>query len=84
MLMHLSVSDSRKKTIVNRRRPNSLETTYPTPPIVGRFLANHILQNRLTKVIQFGTVTVAGANEIAQEHLQFRVLDPSMESGELA
>ena len=81
MMMHFSSGED--GPIVNQRRPQKHFSTYPNSPalaaLVGDAAAEHLLNEPAPAVCR----RAADAERYAERALNFRVLDPSMESGQL-
>jgi len=83
MLMHFSVGSSQAKLLVNHRRPRRTFSTYPNSPAVARFMAREVIAYLLKQPIPKVCHSHSEAERYAERALRFRVLDPSMESGQL-
>lgn len=83
MLMHFSVSDGAPQGLANHRRPGKPFSTYPTSPAVARFLADAVVGNLPRARIPERCRCSRDAAHYAERAFGFRVLDPSMESGQL-
>ena len=83
MLMHLSIDPDRRHPLVNRRRPHQPNSTYPTSAAVTRLLAEYALVHLLKEPVPARCRRAADAEHYAARVLRFRLLDPSMESGQL-
>lgn len=83
MLMHFSMGRPEGKLLVNRRRPTRPFSTYPNSPAVARLLADSTLSYLLKRPIPNICHRPGDAERYAERALTFRVLDPSMESGQL-
>jgi hypothetical protein len=81
MMMHFSAGED--DPIVNQRRPQRRFSTYPNSPtlaaLVGDAAAAHLLDEQPPAVCR----RASDAEHYAERALNFRVLDPSMESGQL-
>lgn len=82
MLMHFSIDDQGSHTLVNHRRPHRPYSTYPTSPAVAKYMGDRIVANLLKQPIP-NVCRSAAAERYAERALHFRILDPSMESGQL-
>ncbi|HEV2805380.1 MAG TPA: N-6 DNA methylase [Chthoniobacterales bacterium] len=82
MQMHFSLA-LRGPFLINRRRPNQPTSTYPNSPAVARLLAHRVLGNLLKRPIPTSRVSSEAADRYANAALSFRILDSSMESGQL-
>lgn len=80
MLMHFDVGP--EGVLVNRRRPGRPFSTYPTSPAVARLVAETLISSLLRRDIP-ARCSAAEAERYAERVLDFRILDPSMESGQL-
>lgn len=83
MLMHLSWSKTGTPQLVNRRRPQRPFSTYPNSPVVGKIAAEALASHLFHQPIPVTCDRSACANRYADRALDFRILDPSMESGQL-
>lgn len=81
MLLHFNVSS--KGGLINLRRPQKAYTTYPTSPAVAGLLAEYVLKHLFREPIPTRCRRVIDAERYAKRALQFKLLDPSMESGYL-
>jgi hypothetical protein len=82
MLMHLSVADKRP-TLRNERRPGKELSTYPTSPAIAKLAGEYVLGQVLRVPVPSGIAENSEAERYAERALRFRVLDPSMESGQM-
>lgn len=83
MLMHFSVSQKGPNLLENNRRPNKPFSSYPTSPAVVKLVADTITKNLLKHQIPGVCNRFVDAERYAKRALTFRILDPSMESGQL-
>jgi hypothetical protein len=83
MLMHYSVMSGNPRVLVNHRRPGRLTSSYPNPPVVATEAADFILSALLTADVPTKIASRVQAERFARSALTFRVIDPSMECGEL-
>jgi hypothetical protein len=83
MLMHLSWSNQGTSRLVNRRRPQRSFSTYPNSPVVGRLAAKAVTSRLFKNPIPLTCCGATEATRYAEGALDFRILDPSMESGQL-
>jgi hypothetical protein len=83
MLMHFSFKDDELKVLRNQRRPRKLFTTYPNSPYVSRILGDKIVTDLLEVPIPLICHRYIDAEYYAEKSLNFRILDPSAESGQL-
>lgn len=83
MLMHFSVSAQAVPYLVNNRRPKRLFSTYPNSPAVTKFISEAVVAHLLKYPIPVICRRSVDAESYAERALDFRVLDPSMESGQL-
>ncbi len=83
MLMHFSVDEQSPSLLVNHRRPQKPFSTYPTSPAVARLVADAIVTHLLKKPVPAVCHRFIDAERYAQSNFNFRVLDPSMESGQM-
>jgi hypothetical protein len=83
MLMHFSLSKGASQNLVNRRRPKQPNASYPNSPPLARFLADRMLGELFTRPIPTNKVSIQRAYQYAERALTFRIIDPSMESGQL-
>lgn len=83
MLMHFSLSKPSSQLLVNRRRPKQPVSSYPNSPSLARLLADRVLSQLFTRPIPTNRVSAQAASRYAELALAFRVIDPSMESGQL-
>jgi hypothetical protein len=83
MLMHLSWSKNGTPRLVNRRRPQRSFSSYPNSPAVGSFAGEAIVSQLFREPIPSVCNRASNAAKYAERALDFRILDPSMESGQL-
>ena len=84
MLMHLSIDRGNPPVLQNRRRPGKEISTYPTAPVVTRMTVKKILDELSCELVPSGArLSAIGAGKYAARALNFRLIDPSMESGQL-
>src|SRR5205807_2668250 len=83
MLMHFSADRRGTNRLVNHRRPRRTFSTYPTSPAVARFLGDAVISHLLKQPIPTICHSYSYAVRYADRAVSFRVLDPSMESGQL-
>lgn len=83
MLMHFSMGKQGSNLLLNQRRPQKTFSTYPTSPVVARLVGDAIVSYLLKEPIPAICHRSVDAERYAQRALTFRVLDPSMESGQL-
>ncbi|MEN3368110.1 MAG: hypothetical protein V7609_253 [Verrucomicrobiota bacterium] len=83
MLMHFSLSKGASQRLVNCRRPKQPNSSYPNSPALARLLASRILNQLFTRPIPRNKVSIQAAYRYAERALTFRIIDPSMESGQL-
>ena len=83
MLMHFSLGGHGSRQLINRRRPNRTGTTYPNSPAVNRILAHYALAHLVDVPVPKRCADGRNADRFAARALRFRLLDPSMESGQL-
>lgn len=83
MLMHFSLSGRGAKLLVNHRRPQKAFSTYPNSPALARFVGDGLVSRLLKYPIPTICQRHSDAERYAERALAFRVLDPSMESGQL-
>jgi hypothetical protein len=83
MLMHLSWGKNGTPCLVNRRRPQRSFSSYPNSPAVGRIAAEAIVNQLFRERIPSICNRAISAEKYAARALNFRILDPSMESGQL-
>lgn len=83
MLMHLSADDVGGGPLSNTRRPKKLFSTYPNSPALARFVGDIAAARLLKHPVPARCPGPAAAERYAERALNFRVLDPSMESGQL-
>jgi hypothetical protein len=85
MLMHFSPSKRAiSKTLINTRRPKQFASTYPNSPAVSRMLAENVAKHLLgASSTVLNCMTAPAAERYAEQTFRFRILDPSMESGQL-
>jgi N-6 DNA Methylase/TaqI-like C-terminal specificity domain len=82
MLMHFS-KGNRDSLLINHRRPQKPFSTYPTSPSVAKFLGDAVISYLVKLPIPTICHNYSDAERYAERALTFRVLDPSMESGQL-
>ncbi|MFY9622483.1 MAG: N-6 DNA methylase [Pyrinomonadaceae bacterium] len=83
MLMHFSVDNRRTKLLANRRRPRKICSTYPNSPAVARFMGDEIIKSLLKERLPHKCRQYSEAERYAERAFDFKVVDPSMESGQL-
>ncbi len=83
MLMHLSCGKHRVPQLVNLRRPRKLFSTYPNSPAVAKLATDSVMSRLFQQPIPLVCRRMIDAEQYAEDSLNFRVLDPSMESGQL-
>lgn len=83
MLMHFSLGSGEANSLVNHRRPQKPFSTYPTSPAVAKFVGDAVISYLLKHPIPVICHGHSSAERFAERALDFRVLDPSMESGQL-
>lgn len=83
MLMHFSPDGSAAAFPVNRRRPQKPFSTYPNSPPLARFLGDAAAARLLRSPVPTVCHRSTAAERYAERALNFRVLDPSAESGQL-
>lgn len=83
MFMHFSISTEQPGSLMNGRRPHQTFTTYPTSPAVARTMADYLLDHLVTEPVPQSCRSPAAGERYARRCLTFRLLDPSMESGQL-
>ncbi|HEV3467762.1 MAG TPA: TaqI-like C-terminal specificity domain-containing protein [Pyrinomonadaceae bacterium] len=83
MLMHLSAGEAGGGPLSNTRRPKKLVSTYPNSPALARFVGDAAIARLLRHPAPARCRSTADAERYAERALNFRVLDPSMESGQL-
>lgn len=83
MLMHLSACTKYPGQLRNHRRPQKSFSSYPTSPAVSRLLAGFVLTHLVKEPMPARCCDMADAERFAKRALSFRLLDPSMETGQL-
>lgn len=83
MLMHLSCGKQKVPQLVNLRRPRKLFSTYPNSPAVAKLATDSVMSRLFHQPIPLVCRRMIDAERYAEHSLNFRVLDPSMESGQL-
>ncbi len=83
MLMHFSVGQNETQLLRNERRPQKLSSTYPNSPALARFVGELAVARMLKHPLPDVCRRDSDAERYAELALNFRVLDPSMESGQL-
>ena len=83
MLMHFTTDNRGARLLVNRRRPRKAFSTYPNSPAVTRFVGDAIIAYLLKDPVPRICNRFGDAERYAERALRFRLLDPSMESGQL-
>jgi hypothetical protein len=83
MLMHFTPGRKGSRLLVNHRRPQRLSSTYPNSPAVAEFLGHAVVARLLKQKIPLVCNRYSEAERYAEVALDFRILDPSMESGQL-
>lgn len=84
MLMHFSLPPrATSRLLVNRRRPKQPNSSYPNSPALARILADRVVSHLLRLPIPAGRIGALAAERYAERALAFRIIDPSMESGQL-
>ncbi|MCI0628508.1 MAG: N-6 DNA methylase [Acidobacteria bacterium] len=82
-LMHFAVDHEGRGQLVNRRRPRNPFTTYPSSPALAELLGDAILSYLFTEPIPPVCRNIGEAHRFVERALDFRILDPSMETGQL-
>jgi hypothetical protein len=82
MLMHFSVEDT-EPALRNERRPGSEFSTYPTSPAIAKLAGEYVLGQVLREPVPRRILGNGEAERYVKRALRFRVLDPSMESGQM-
>ncbi len=83
MLMHFTTGNRKARLLVNRRRPRKAFSTYPNSPAVARLVGDKIIAYLLKDPVPRICNSFGDAERYAERALKFRLLDPSMESGQL-
>jgi hypothetical protein len=83
MLMHFTPDGNGDRLLVNNRRPQKMSSTYPNSPAVAKYLGSSVTERLLTREVPPGCNNFRQAERYAERALNFRILDPSMESGQL-
>jgi len=85
MLMHFSFNDEYDNVLCNPRRPGKLFSTYPNSPQVTKIIADNIITELLKdqSPILKTCSSYLEAEQYVEKNINFRILDPSMESGHL-
>ncbi len=83
MLMHFAADSQEQGVLINCRRPGQPFSTYPTSPAVARLAAEALVSSLLVQEIPTSCSSPLVAAGYAKRALSFRILDPSMESGQL-
>lgn len=83
MLMHLNCGKQRVPQLVNLRRPRKPFSTYPNSPSVAKFAGEAVMDRLFHQPVPVVCHRAVDAERYAHHSLNFRVLDPSMESGQL-
>jgi hypothetical protein len=83
MLMHFSIDRKRSNLLANHRRPQKRFSTYPTSPAVARLVGDAIVTYLLKEPVPAICHRSVDAESYADRALNFRILDPAMESGQL-
>jgi hypothetical protein len=83
MLMHFTPGSRGSRLLVNHRRPQRSSSTYPNSPAVAKFLGDAVVARLFKRTIPAVCNGSAEAERYAEVALDFRILDPSMESGQL-
>jgi TaqI-like C-terminal specificity domain/Eco57I restriction-modification methylase len=84
MLMHYSVSNrTQTNHLRNQRRPKQMFSSYPNSPALVQVLARYVVDSLITLPIPLACFDAAAAERWAARALNFKVVDPSMESGQL-
>jgi N-6 DNA Methylase/TaqI-like C-terminal specificity domain len=83
MLMHFSIDNRRASVLANRRRPQKICSTYPNSPAVARFMGDEIVKGLLKEELPLKCRDYGQAQRYAEMAFDFKVFDPSMESGQL-
>jgi hypothetical protein len=84
MLMHFSVPNrSVRYGLVNCRRPKRSCSSYPNSPALAKIIAERVLAHVFTTPVPAESISAESAEQYAEQALQFRIIDPSMESGQL-
>ncbi|HKC64110.1 MAG TPA: hypothetical protein VKB86_10750, partial [Pyrinomonadaceae bacterium] len=83
MLMHLRCGKQRVPKLMNLRRPGKPFSTYPNSPAVAKLAAEAVMSRLFHQRVPAICHRMTDAEHYAEHSLNFRVLDPSMESGQL-
>jgi hypothetical protein len=83
MLMHFSLLGGREPRLTNDRRPQHSYTTYPNSPWVAAWLGQFLVDQLAHRQLRTTTRQLNVVDRYILQHLNFTVLDPSMESGSL-
>lgn len=83
MLMHFTTRNRGARLLVNERRPKKAFSTYPNSPAVARFVGEIILTRLMRRPVPLVCNRPSDAERYAEGALDFLILDPSMESGQL-
>jgi hypothetical protein len=83
MLMHFAPDSRTTSLLVNQRRPHKSFSTYPTSPTVAQLIAETLISLLCEHEIPLECRSTQEAERYADRVLAFRILDPSLESGQL-
>ena len=83
MLMHFTPDGTGDRLLVNNRRPQRLSSTSPNSPAVARYLGSAVIDRLVKGTTPRICSSFKEAERYAEKTLNFRILDPSMESGQL-
>lgn len=82
MLMHLRTPNGGSRMDESRRRPRKRYTTYPNSPSLSRIVADYVLGKMVSRMLPRECRSAREADSCMRRALDFRLLDPSMESGQ--
>lgn len=83
MLMHCNPLNYGSARPLNHRRPRYVHSTYPNNPGLCRLLSEYVLNSRIQKPFPSTCSNLKAARKCVEKLLDFRIYDPSMESGQL-
>ncbi len=83
MLLHHDVDAAAPEKLVNPRRPQTIFSTHPNSTAAVKLSARLVLDDLLTEPLPVSCSTPAAASRWAERSLDFTIVDPSMETGQL-
>lgn len=83
MMVHYSTSSEAPALLINRRRPNRYASSYPNSPLLTRFVSDYLFTRFLKTPLEALLTHPEDPEAHAARTLNMRILDPSVESGQL-